>query len=296
MICDTAGPNESEAPLVAVSYSNSWPREVELFEFEPKFVYRFASGHYGPKEHGEKLKFETSVRIGKLAQVAETTGRDSTGGSSPPITVLAKRNTRRLNQWSTCKTTGLNEMGALLIVACLGAVFQNCFSNAKRSLARIVSIWTTSCHKVANPKFARNVLKDRYVAEIAPPDGPPDGPVPMHANLEQGRTEAPVEQHIPSNDNAVRDNAAQHIFVKTTAGRTFWMGITGDCDTVDDIKAVCTKAEILPAWHRLVFAGRALEDGNLLADYNICKGSTVRVVPRLRGGSEDETFELCHRG
>ena len=149
MICDTAGPNESEAPLVTVSYSNSWPREVELFEFEPKCVYRFASGHYGPKEHGEKLKSETSVRIGKLAPVAETTGRDSTGGSSPPITVLTKRNTRLLNQWSTCKTTGLNEMGALLIVACLGAVFQNCFSNAKRSLARIVSIWTTSCHKVA---------------------------------------------------------------------------------------------------------------------------------------------------
>jgi len=172
----------------------------------------------------------------------------------------------------------------------MGAVFQHCFPNAKRSLARIVSIWTTSCHKVANPKFARNVLKDRYVAEIAPPDGP----VPMHANLEQGMTETPVEQHIPSNDNAVRDNAAQHIFAKTTAGRTIQVGITGDCDTVDDIKAVCKKAEILPARHRLVFAGKELKDGNLLADYNIRTGSTVRVVmPWLRGGGRDDDISVA---
>jgi len=117
----------------------------------------------------------------------------------------------------------------------------------------------------------------------------------MHANLEKGSTEAPVEQHIPSNDNAVRDNAAQHIFAKTTAGRTIQVGITGDCDTVDDIKAVCKKAEILPARHRLVFAGKELKDGNLLADYNIRKGSTVRVVmPYLRGGSKDDNINVAN--
>eukprot|EP01048_Picozoa_sp_COSAG05_P018692 COSAG05_NODE_2780_length_2646_cov_2.717314_2_plen_116_part_00 len=73
------------------------------------------------------------------------------------------------------------------------------------------------------------------------------------------------------------------------------MGITGDCDTVDDIKAVCKKAEILPARHRLVFAGKELKDGNLLADYNIRKGSTVRVVmPYLRGGSKDDNINVAN--
>ena len=97
-----------------------------------------------------------------------------------------------------------------------------------------------------------------------------------------------------TDDNAVRDNAEQHIFVKTTAGRTFQVGITGDCDTVDDIKAVCKKAEILPAQHRLVFAGKALEGGNLLADYNICKGSTVRVLPRMRGGGVQDNINVAN--
>ena len=72
------------------------------------------------------------------------------------------------------------------------------------------------------------------------------------------------------------------------------MGITGDCDTVDDIKAVCKKAEILPARHRLVFAGRALKDGKLLADYNICKGSTVHVLPRLRGGGVHDNINVAN--
>ena len=82
-----------------------------------------------------------------------------------------------------------------------------------------------------------------------------------------------------------KENSGYHLYIKLLTGQTLTIKTLHPDAMVKELKMEIFKKGGVPlSQQRIIFAGRQLEEGFRLSDYNIQKEATIHMVLRLRGG------------